>query len=142
MTLVVAWTSTDAVIAALGTGAAPPADDPWLAACVDAANAAAFRKREEAGYLDDDTADAAAPSPDIGMGATLWAVALWRERQSTDGFASFEDLATFAPTGGSWATIRRMLAIGRARVDSPIPHDSVTVAALRSRRRRRRGVSR
>ena len=130
-----AWTSPEQVVAALGSGAAPPVDDEYLTACCDAANAAAWRKRHAAGYVDDPDDGAPAPSPDVAMGATLWAVALWRERSSTDGFGSFEDLATFAPTGGSWATIKRLLGIGRARVDFPADPE---VAHYLQRRRRRR----
>lgn len=129
--MTVAWTDPAKVVAALGSqGAAPAVDDAYLAQCCDAANAAAFRKRHAAGYPDDDADGAPAPSPDVAMGATLWAVALWRERSSTDGFGSFEDLAAFAPTGGSWATIKRLLAIGRARVDT-VPADLAPVMARR-----------
>jgi hypothetical protein len=138
----VAWTTPAKVVAALGTqGAAPPADDPYLVDVVAAANAASYRKRRAAGYVDPADDGAPAPSPDIGMGATYWAVALWRERSSTDGFGSFEDLAAFMPTGGSWATIRRLLGIGRARVDYPADPEAAAYL-VRRRRRTLRGARR
>jgi hypothetical protein len=93
--------------------------DGYLADCVDASNAWCHRKRLEAGYTDPPDDDAPAPSPDVAMGATLYAVALWRERASTDGFASFEELSGFAPTGGTGGQIRKLLGIGRGRVDAP-----------------------
>ena len=131
-----AWTTPDDVAAALGPGAAPPLTDVWLIACCDAANAAAYRKRREAGYDDPDDAGAPAPTPDVKIGATLWAVSLWRQRQSVDSFTSFEDLSGFTPTGGSWGEIRRMLGIGRAAVDAPPDPDDPTAVMLRRRRAR------
>ena len=132
--MTVGWTTPDAVAAAIGP-TAPPADDAYLAGqVVPAANAAAYRKRAAAGYTDDPADGAPAPSPDVGVGTTLWAVALWRERGATDGFGSFEDLAGFQPTGGSWSTIKRLLGIGRAQVDRP----DVTPEQLELWRARRR----
>jgi hypothetical protein len=133
---VTAWTTIEQVGRALGTGVAT---DDYLADCVAAANAAAYRKRAEAGYTDDDDPAAPAPSPDVAMGATLWAVALWRERSSTDGYRSFDDLSGFQPTGGSWSTIKRLLGIGRAAVDG-LPVDAATARLLGRRRRAARVV--
>ena len=113
-----AWTTTDRVDAALGVGSGA-SDDPYLTDCVDAANAWCYRKRAEAGYTDDGAPDAPAPSPDVALGATLYAVALWRERASTDGYQSFSELGTFNLTGGSLGQIKRLLAIPRAAVDRP-----------------------
>ena len=50
----------------------------------------------------------------------MYAVALYRERGAVDGYPSFEDLSTFAPTGGSMGQINRLLGIGQARVDRPV----------------------
>lgn len=139
--MTVAWTTPANVVAALGgQGAAPAVDDAYLAQCVAAANDAAFRKRREAGYVDDAADDAAAPSSDVALGATLWAVALWRERSSTDGHNSFEEFAGFHPTGGSWPAIKRLLAIGRARVDYPAAGvEGALLERFRRRRLLRRG---
>lgn len=113
-----AWTSTAIVDAALGAGAGA-AGDPYLEQCVAAANEWCRRKRADAGYTDDQADDAPAPSPDVGMGATLYAVALWRERGSTDGFQSFGEIGAWSPTGGSLGQIKRLLGIPRAAVDRP-----------------------
>ena len=109
-----AWTTSADVVAALGTDVT----DPYLGECVDAANALAFRKRAEAGYVDDPDE---APDAAVAMGATLYAVALWRERAATDGYPSFDDLSAFAPTGGSWSQIKKLLGIPRGRVDCRDP---------------------
>jgi hypothetical protein len=130
----VAWTTPELVAAAFGPSG-PADDDPFLVdLVVPAANAAAWRKRHEAGYVDPDDDEAPAPSADVAMGTTLWAVALYRERASTESFASFTDLGSYTPTG-SWGQIKRLLGIGRARTDGLADEDLVT---LRARRRRRR----
>jgi hypothetical protein len=131
----VAWTTAGLVAEALGPSASPAPDDPYLATTVAAANAAAYRKRAASGYLDDSADQAPAPSPDVGFGTTLWAVALWRERASTDGYGSFEDLAAYQPTGGSWGTIKRLLGITRAQTDTP-DVDAAVLEAWRTRRRK------
>jgi len=124
----VSWTTPADVIEALGESAAPDPADPWLTKCCEAASVAAHRKRAAAGYVDPPATDPA-PSADVAMGATLWAQALWRERVAVDGFTSFEDLAGYMPTGGTWGTIRRLLGIGRAQTDAapdllePVPVD-------------------
>lgn len=106
------------------------AADPLADLYVGAANSWAWRKRFEAGYVDDtaDTAD------DVKVGCGLYAVALFRERASVDGFQSFEEFPTSALTGGSLGQIRRMLGIGKARVDSSGVADPTGV--LRRRRAR------
>lgn len=124
------FTTPANVVAALGPTAGA-ATDPYLTACVDAANAVATRKRAEAGYDDGDAPPAAGWPGDVVMGATLYAVALWRERASADGFQSFDDFAAGAVlTGGAWPQIKRLLGIPRARVDTPMSY-----AEARSRRR-------
>lgn len=121
------WTDAARVGRALGPQAV--ADDPYVADCVDAANAWALRKRVEAGYTDDPDE---APSADVAHGTTLYAVALYNERGSTDSHASFGELGAYLPTG-TMGQINRLLGIGRAAVDRP-PTDAVTVARWRRRR--------
>ena len=96
----------------------------------DAANAVCWRKRAEAGYVDVDPVPPAVWAADLTMGATLYAVALWRERASTDGYQSFDDLAGGTLTGGAWPQIKRLLGIPRGMVDAPL-------SAVEARTRRR-----
>jgi hypothetical protein len=101
------WATAADVENALGS---TPVDSTYLAMCVDAANAWAFRRRATAGYHDD---PAVAPDPAVALGTTLYAQALYRERGAVDGYASFEDLAAgFVPTGTS-TQINRLLGIGK-----------------------------
>jgi hypothetical protein len=125
------YTTVAQVADALGPSVAF-ATDPYAPACVDAANATVYRKRREAGYTDVDTDT---PGADTVMGATLYAVALWRERQSTETFTSFDDFTTTIQTGGSWPQIKRLIGIPRARVDR-----ALTVEEWRARRRHPAGV--
>lgn len=122
------WTSPADVIDALGVPNVDPAD-PYLATVCAAADAWAKRKRAEAGYLD--PADGTVPSADVGLGTTLYAVGLFRERGTVDSFASFEDVASFGTTG-TMGQIRRLLGIGRAQVDVR-PDDAAVVAWRRAR---------
>lgn len=113
------WTTPALIAESLGPTAAPALDDPLLARVADAANTAAYLKRQAAGHVDDPLAEVA-PNPAVQEGTTLWAVALWRERGSTDGYSSYQGLETFTPTGGSWGQIKRLLRIGRGQVDTPM----------------------
>ena len=111
-----AYTTAAIVSEALGPGVIA-SGDPYLQRCVDAANDTCARKRLEAGY--DDTATVA--GADVVMGATLYAVALWRERASADSYQSFDDFTAGAVlTGGAWPQIKRLLGIPRGRVDTPM----------------------
>ena len=126
------WTTSEMVAAALGPSVT--ADPAWLDQCVDAANAWAPRKRVEAGYVDDPDV---APDAAAALGTTMYAVALYRERGAVDGYPSFEDLSSFAPTGGSMGQIKRLLGIGRGQVDA-VPLEYVVNPLGRHRRHPRR----
>jgi hypothetical protein len=110
------WITTTEVEAALGSPVAP-GDDAYLSMATDAANAFAFRRRKAAGYTDDpDTATA-----DVVMGTTLYAVALFRERGTTDSYASFEDLAGAYTPPGSMSQVNKLLGIGKPQLDRVPP---------------------
>lgn len=128
----VAWTSVADVAGLLGPAAgAQFSADPMCELYVDASNDWCFRKRREAGRVDDAAADAPAPSQDVRLGAGLYAIHVWWERTSVDGFRSYEDLAGFQPTGGGLGRVRQLLGVGLAQVDAPA--DLVPVAAWRRR---------
>ncbi len=114
-----AWTDTDAVLRALGPDSGADGD-PYLEDVVDAANAFAWNKRREAGYVDPDTVDEDAPAPNaaVALGTTTFAVDLYKARGSTDNAASYSELDGFVATYGGWSNVRRLLGIGRAQVDT------------------------
>jgi hypothetical protein len=128
------WVTADDIADALG----PSCDraDPYLAVCANAAGAFAYRKRIEAGYDDDPVT---VPGPDVYLGTVRAGVAFYSERGSVDSYASFDETAGFATTG-AWPTIKRLLGIGRGRVDTPLDELPVVNPLTRryaARRRRR-----
>ncbi len=88
------------------------ADTDYLTACTDAANDWAYRRRFEAGYMDNPTV---APGSSAKLGTTMYAVALYREKGSVDSFQSFQQMPIVAPTG-TMGQILRLLGIGKPRV--------------------------
>lgn len=108
------YTTVPDVQAVLGPSV-PFAEDPVADAVVDAANDVVTRKRAANGYADVEPVGAA-----VAHGAALYAAALWRERQSTESFASFEELDGQVTIGGSWGQIKRLLGIPRPHVGTPM----------------------
>ena len=106
------WTTSGNVTEFLGIAAATANDTAYIATCVAAANAWAFRKRVEAGYTD---AAGTSPSSDVTLGVTLYAAALYRERGSIDSFQTFEAM-TPATTGFNMGRIHQLLGINRSQV--------------------------
>ena len=106
------WTTSANVTEFLGIAAATANDTAYIATCVAAANAWAFRKRVEAGYSDSPTTS---PSSDVTLGVTLYAAALYRERGSIDSFQTFEAM-TPATTGFNMGRIHQLLGINRSQV--------------------------
>lgn len=109
----VSWVTADDVAESLAVGAV---DAAWLQRCTDAANAWAFRKRDESGYVDD---PANVPGDDVALGTILVAQALYRERGGLMD-ASYAELASapnlvMADLGMS-GQVNRLLAISRPTV--------------------------
>jgi hypothetical protein len=121
------WTDPARVARYLG----PPVTDadPFLADCVNAANDWAPRKRRQAGYDDDPLI---APTEDVAHGTTIYAGVLYRERGSADSFASFEETAGFNAVG-TMGQVKRLLGIGRGRVDIPLDQLPVVNPLVRRR---------
>ena len=106
------WTTSGNVTEFLGIAAATANDTAYIATCVAAANAWAFRKRVEAGYTD---APGTSPSSDVTLGTTLYAAALYRERGSIDSFQTFESMVP-AASGFNLGRVHQLLGINRSQV--------------------------
>jgi len=106
------WVDSAEVAEALGSVSA--ADAPYLDRCTAAANEFAFRRRREAGYIDDPDIS---PGADASMGTTMYAVALFRERGSVDSFASFDEFAAGLPPSSSFGQVLRLLGVPKPAVD-------------------------
>lgn len=114
-TLTCTWATKADVEDWLGfTTTVPSSDNDLLVIAVAAANAYAYRKRQEAGYFDSSLSTA--PSQDVLLGTIMYAGALYRERGSIDQYASFDPLATGTPTGGSMGQIMRLLGVNRPAI--------------------------
>ena len=96
----------------LGIGTATAADTTFLTQCAAAANAFAYRRREEAGYKD---ALGTSPSGDVTLGCIQYGGMLYRQRGSIDQFASFGDGGAVSVTGLS-GVIKQLLGIDRPQV--------------------------
>ena len=96
----------------LGIGTATAADTTFLTQCAAAANAFAYRRREEAGYKD---ALGTSPSGDVTLGCIQYGGMLYRQRGSIDSFASFGDGGAVTVTGLS-GVIKQLLGIDRPQV--------------------------
>ena len=91
----------------------PSADLDVATMAVGAANAFAYRRRQEAAYWD---SPSTVPSLDCKLAATQYAAILYRERGSTEAFASFDPLATGGPVTGNYGQILRLLGVGKPQV--------------------------
>lgn len=107
------WIVAADVLAWLGIDTATANDTAFVTTCVNASNAWCFRKRREAGYIDN---AATAPSGDVKLGAVMYAATLYRERGSVDSFASFDSMGIAASPSATLGRIMQLLGCGRAQV--------------------------
>ena len=91
----------------------PSADLDVANMAVSAANQFAYRKREESGYFDSPTT---VPDGAVKLGTVQYAAILYRERGSTEAFASFDPLATGGPVTGNYGQILRLLGVNKPQV--------------------------
>lgn len=91
----------------------PSAELDVATMAVGAANAFAYRRRQEAGYWD---SPSSVPGLDVKLGTVQYAAILFRERGSTEAFASFDPLATGGPVTGNYGQILRLLGVGKPQV--------------------------
>jgi hypothetical protein len=106
------WITSSNVNEFLGISGATANDIAFISTCVAAANAWAYRKRQEAGYRDSLTTS---PGADVTLGTTMFAAAQYRRRGSIDGFQSF-DVMDVATPNMSMGDINKLLGINRSQV--------------------------
>jgi hypothetical protein len=109
----VSWIVAADVTSWLGIDVATANDTAFVTVCVNASNAYSFRKRREAGYVDQMNV---APSADVKLGTVMYAATLYRERGSVDSFASFDSMAIGASPSATLGRIMQLLGCGRAQV--------------------------
>jgi hypothetical protein len=91
----------------------PSADLDVANMAVSAANQFAYRKRQESGYFD---SPSIVPGGDAKLATVQYAAILYRERGSTEAFASFDPLATGGPVTGNYGQILRLLGANKPQV--------------------------
>jgi hypothetical protein len=106
------WITSADVTSWLGIEVATANDTAFIAVCVSAANAWAFRKRREAGYTDSLTT---APDGAAKLGTIMYAATQYRSRGAVDGYASFDSMGMGTPTM-SLGQIMQLLGCGRPQV--------------------------
>lgn len=112
-TITCSWITSAMVQEFLGISSATANDTAFLATCVSAANAWAYRKRQESGYFDSLTT---VPGGDVKLGTIIYAASQYRSRGSIDGIQSFQDYATSGTPQLSMGQILQLLGCNRAQV--------------------------
>jgi len=107
------WITNANVEEWLGIAVASANDTAFITKCVSAANAFAYRRRVESGYLEDSLSTS--PGGDVTLGTIMYAALLYRERGSADSFASFDSMGTF-PVPSALGRILQLLGVGRPQV--------------------------
>ncbi len=107
------WITNNDVTQWLGISVATANDTAFVTKCVAAANAFAYRRRIESGYLTDELT--VSPGGDVTLGTIMYAALLYRERGSADSFASFDSMGTF-PVPSALGRILQLLGVGRPQV--------------------------
>jgi hypothetical protein len=107
------WVTNADVESWLGIAVASANDTAFITKCVSAANAFAYRRRQESGYLTDELT--ISPGGDCTLGTIMYAALLYRERGSADSFASFDAMGTI-PVPSALGRILQLLGVGRPQV--------------------------
>lgn len=88
-------------------------DAAFLTQCASAANAFAYRRRVEAGYLEDSLTTS--PGGDVTLGTIMIGAAYFRQRGSFNTIASFDGMGV-APASGITPMVLQLLGINRPQV--------------------------
>ena len=112
ITPVCTWITATNIEDWLGIGTATAADLAFLTQCAAAANAFGYRRRREAGYVDNLSTS---PSGDVTLGVIQYGGMLYRQRGSIDSFASFDGMGG-GPVTGLNGVIKQLLGIDRPQV--------------------------
>ena len=112
ITPVCTWITATNIEDWLGIGTATAADLAFLTQCAAAANAFGYRRRREAGYVDNLSSS---PSGDVTLGVIQYGGMLYRQRGSIDSFASFDGMGGGSVIGLN-GVIKQLLGIDRPQV--------------------------
>ena len=110
-TLTCTWVTAAQLVTYLGVQITNPSDDYTLITqAVSAGNQFCYRRRQEAGYIDNLSNS---PGGDQTLGTLMYCAALWRSRGSLENaFASFDGMGT-APQQSLTPIVKQLLGIDR-----------------------------
>ena len=105
------WVTAAQLVTYLGVQITDPSDDfTLITQAVSAGNNFAYRRRQEAGYIDSLTTS---PGGDATLGTLMYCAALWRSRGSLENtFASFDGMGA-APQQSLTPIVKQLLGIDR-----------------------------
>jgi hypothetical protein len=105
------WVTGAQLVTYLGVQITDPSDDfTLITQAVSAGNNFAYRRRQEAGYIDSLTTS---PGGDATLGTLMYCAALWRSRGSLENtFASFDGMGA-APQQSLTPIVKQLLGIDR-----------------------------
>ena len=112
-TLTCTWITATNIEDYLGIPLTSVDDAAFLTQCAAAANAFAYRRRYEAGYLQDSLTTS--PGGDVTLGTIMIGAAYFRQRGSYNTIASFDGLGA-PPANGITPMVMQLLGINRPQV--------------------------
>lgn len=112
-TLTCTWITATNIEDYLGIPLTSADDAAFLTQCAAAANAFAYRRRYEAGYLQDSLTTS--PGGDVTLGTIMIGAAYFRQRGSYNTIASFDGLGA-PPANGITPMVMQLLGINRPQV--------------------------
>lgn len=107
------WITADQIEDYLGIPLTSAGDAAFLVQCAAAANAFAYRRRIEAGYLQDSLTTS--PGGDVTLGTIMVGAAYYRQRGSYNNIASFDGMGN-PPASGITPMVMQLLGINRPQV--------------------------
>lgn len=112
-TLTCTWITSTDIEDYVGIVTATTEEASFLTQCAAAANAFAYRRRYEAGYLQDSLSTV--PSGDVFLGVVMIGAAYFRQKGSYNTLATFDQMGS-PPSTGVTPMIMQLLGINRPQV--------------------------
>lgn len=112
-TLTCTWITAAQIEDYLGIPLTSVDDATFLTQCAAAANAFAYRRRYESGYLQDSLTTS--PGGDVTLGTIMIGAAYFRQRGSYNAIASFEGMG-LPPANGVTPMVMQLLGVNRPQV--------------------------
>jgi hypothetical protein len=107
------WVTAGEIEDYVGIGTASIEEAAFLTQCAAACNAFAYRRRYEAGYLQDSLSTA--PSGDVKLGTIMIGAAYYRQKGSFNTIATFDGMGA-PPSTGVTPMVMQLLGINRPQV--------------------------